>query len=98
MHTVSQPRPDPLRASAHAPLLALTVLSLGMSGSTTRCPRRPTPAPRPPAAKVLAPAPIRLRAPVASWLDFIDFRDGSGDLLARLGLQPVSDTRPSEPT
>jgi hypothetical protein len=64
------------------PLAAL--LSLGMSGGQTRCPARPARPVRPqPAAPAHAPAPAPTLA--SSWMDYVDFRRGSGDALTNLG-------------
>jgi hypothetical protein len=90
-------RPQP----HHGPVVALTaLLSLGMSGGNTPCPSRPAQAARPlpstaaPHATTRATAP----APVSSWMDYIDFRRGSGDVLARLGRPLAPDTRHPGPS
>ena len=66
------------------PLAAL--LPLSMSGGQTRCPAR--------SARVLHPqpaatAPAHVPAPTptlaSSWMDYVDFRRGSGDALTNLG-------------
>ena len=85
----------------HGPVLALSaILSLGMSGETTPCPARPAQAAHaraattPPPSTTRAPSPT----PVSSWMDYIDFRHGSGDMLARLGRPLAPETRHPGPS
>lgn len=90
---------DPRHSSAQGPVLALTaILSLGMSGQQTRCPARAARAirPRPAAASIQAPA--LAPNPASSWMDYIDFRRGSGDALTNLGGAALSAARPRHPT
>jgi hypothetical protein len=85
-------RPQP----HHGPVVALTaILSLGMSGGNTPCPARPAQAARGLPSTSRAPSPT---TPVASWMDYIDFRRGSGDMLARLGRPLATDTRHPGPS
>lgn len=90
-------RPQP----HHVPVVALTaILSLGMSGGTTPCPSRaaqaghgrPATAPLPSTARASSPTPV------SSWMDYIDFRRGSGDMLARLGPPLAPDSRHPGPS
>jgi hypothetical protein len=93
-----------IHTSAQGPVLALTaILSLGMSGEQTRCPARAArqlhvAAPHPVLPHVLAPAPAPDLA--SSWMDYIDFRRGSGDVLTRLGDRALAAAlaRPRHPT
>jgi hypothetical protein len=84
----------------HAPVIALTaILSLGMTSGTTPCPRpalaaHAPAATAPPRSTTRAPAPT----PVTSWMDYIDFRRGSGDMLARLGRPLAPETRHPGPS
>ena len=90
-------RPQP----HHGPLVALTaMLSLGMSGGNTPCPARPAQAAHARAATAPLRSTTRASAPtpVTSWMDYIDFRRGSGDMLARLGRPLAPDTRHPGPS
>jgi hypothetical protein len=77
------------------------LLSLGMSGGQTRCPVRSARAARP---QPTAPAPAHAPAPAptlaSSWMDYVDFRRGSGDALTNLGGPALAATlaRPRHPT
>jgi hypothetical protein len=64
------------------------ILSLGPGGGNPSCPARPAPPARarPSATRTAAPTPL------SSWMDYVDFRRGSGDMLARLGRSLAPDT------
>ena len=68
------------------------LLMLGMSGQQTRCPARAARAIRPRPAAAYAPAPAPNLA--SSWMDYIDFRRGSGDALTNLGGPALAAARP----
>jgi hypothetical protein len=76
------------------------MLSLGMSGGNTPCPGRAAlpehalAATATPRSTTRAPAPT----PVTSWMDYIDFRRGSGDMLARLGRPLAPESRHAGPS
>lgn len=83
----------------HGPVLALSaILSLGMSGGQTRCPAQSARAASPKPAAAPAPAPAPNLA--SSWMDYVDFRRGSGDALTNLGGPALAAelARPRHPT
>jgi hypothetical protein len=85
----------------YAEITLAGILSLGVHGQTGHCPVRSaqTASQRQAVAHApgLAPAPAPTLA--SSWLDYIDFRRGSGDALARLGGPALAATaRPRHPT
>ena len=58
------------------------LLPLGMSSGQTLCPARSARVAHPqPAATAPAPTPTL----ASSWMDYVDFRRGSGDALTNLG-------------
>lgn len=64
----------------------VALLPLGMGGGQTLCPARSARIARPqPAATAPAHAPAPTPTLASSWMDFVDFRRGSGDALANLG-------------
>lgn len=74
----------------HGSVFALTaILSLGTGGGNPSCPARPAPPARarPSTTRTAAPTPV------SSWMDYVDFRRGSGDMLARLERSLAPDTR-----
>jgi hypothetical protein len=79
----------------HPALELAAILSLGMSGGQMRCPARQARAARPQPA---APAPVHAPAPAptlaSSWMDYVDFRRGSGDALVNLGGPALAAARP----
>lgn len=81
-------------------ILLAALLPLGMGGGQTLCPARSARVAHPqPAAPAPAHAPAPAPTLASSWLDYIDFRRGSGDALARLGGPALAATaRPRHPT
>ena len=65
-------------------------LMLGVSSERMPCPKRIARTVRPLPAHVMAPATPRAPTAASSWLDYIDLRPGSGDVLAELGCRTLS--------
>lgn len=75
------------------------LLPLGMGGGQTLCPARSARVAHPqPAATAPAHAPAPAPTLASSWLDYIDFRRGSGDALTNLGGPALAAARPRHPT
>jgi hypothetical protein len=72
-----------LHSVRHTGIPLAALLPLGMSSGQARCPARVA-RPQPTAtAPAHAPAPTPTLA--SSWMDYVDFRRGSGDALTNLG-------------
>jgi hypothetical protein len=83
----------------HPALELAALLTLGMGGGQTRCPARSLQAARPQPAAVAPPhAPAPSPTLASSWMDYVDFRRGSGDALAHLGGAALAAAKPRHPT
>jgi hypothetical protein len=97
MDTLLQDLRSALQAlSGHPAFTVAAAMSLGLSLQNGPAPRLPVPrAERRTvrAVHVVAPAPTRAVAPhrVVSWMDYIDFRRGSGDVLRWIGPSTLDD-------
>ena len=85
----------------YAGISLAALLPLGMSGGQTLCPARSARVVHPqPAATAPAHVPVPTPTLASSWMDYVDFRRGSGDALANLGgpALAAAAARPRHPT